>query len=79
MWDEVCRRLVCVRGKFRKQLADYLRKARGAQTYAEFSREVGISSSTLQRLEIGTQNVTIDTLENITTRLKCRMKDIFPS
>jgi DNA-binding Xre family transcriptional regulator len=67
-----------VRGRLRQQLSSYLRKRRGAQTYAEFSKEVGISTSTLQRLEVGTQNITIDTLEHIAHRLKCRIGDIFP-
>lgn len=65
-----------MRGRFRKQLADFLRRQRGEQTYAEFARRVGLSSSTLQRIEVGEQNVTIDTLELLTRRLKCRIRDI---
>lgn len=68
-----------VRVRFRKQLADFLRKQRGGQTYAQFARRIGISSSTLQRLEMGEQNITIDTLEFLTRRLKCRVRDIFES
>ena len=67
---------LCVRGRFRKQLAEFLRKQRGAETYAQFARRVGLSSSTLQRLEVGEQNVTIDTLELLTHRLKCKVGDI---
>ncbi len=66
-----------VRGRFRKQLSDFLRQQRGAQTYAEFARRVGLWSSTLQRLEVGEQNVTIDTLELLVGRLKCSVGDIF--
>jgi DNA-binding Xre family transcriptional regulator len=60
-----------------KQLADFLRHKRGELTYAQFSRRVGLSDSTLQRLEMGEQNVTLKTLEQITSRLKCSMSDIF--
>jgi len=65
-----------VPGRFRKQLADYLRQRRGDMTYAQFARKVGLSSSTLQRLEMGEQNITIDTLEALVRRLKCRVTDV---
>jgi transcriptional regulator with XRE-family HTH domain len=67
-----------VRSRLRKQLAAFLRKARGAQTYAQFARRVGISSSTLQRLEVAEQNVTLDTLEQIADRLNASVSEIFP-
>jgi DNA-binding Xre family transcriptional regulator len=38
---------------------------------------LGISDSTLHRLELGDQNITIDTLEEILKRLKCSVTDIF--
>jgi len=41
-----------VRYRLRKQLADFLRKRRGDKTFAEFSRKLGLSSSTLQRMEM---------------------------
>ena len=47
-------------------------------TFAQFEKKMGISASTLHRIEIGEQNVTIDTLEDITNRLKVSMSDIFP-
>ena len=37
----------------------------------------GISASTLHRIEICEQNVTLDMLETITNRLKVSMSDIF--
>jgi transcriptional regulator with XRE-family HTH domain len=64
--------------RLRQQLADYLRKARGAQTYAQFGRRIGMSASSLQRLEMAEQNITIDSLEKLTQRLKCDVADIFP-
>ena len=59
-----------------KQLADFLRKRRGSLTYLQFSRKVGLSDSTLHRLELGEQNVTLKTLELICSRLKCKISDI---
>jgi DNA-binding Xre family transcriptional regulator len=47
-------------------------------TFAEFERRIGVSASSLQRLEMGDQNITIDTLEQLVAKLKCRLSDIFP-
>jgi putative transcriptional regulator len=60
-----------------KQLGMFLRKRRGNLTYAQFSKKLGISDSTLHRIELGQQNVTLKTLEQITDRLRCRIPDIF--
>ena len=60
-----------------KQLGAFLRKKRGNLTYQQFSRKVGISDSTLHRLEMGEQNVTLKTLEQICDRLKCGVADLF--
>ncbi len=60
-----------------KQLGAFLRKKRGGLTYEQFSRKVGISDSTLHRMELGQQNVTLKTLEQICSRLKCSISDIF--
>ena len=68
---------VSMRNRFRKQLADYLRKQRGDKSLLAFARKLGISDSTLQRLEIAEQNITIDTLEQIVDRLKCDLSDVF--
>jgi transcriptional regulator with XRE-family HTH domain len=61
-----------------KQLGAFLRGKRGRLTYAQFAKRMGISDSTLHRLEMGDQNVTLKTLEHIARRLRCRMADIFP-
>jgi transcriptional regulator with XRE-family HTH domain len=63
--------------KLRKQLAAFLRKQRGEQTFQQFARKLALSDSTLQRIEIMEQNVTIDTLEHIVNRLHCKVSDIF--
>lgn len=49
----------------------YLRKRRGKLTYEQFARRVGVSKSTLQRLELGQQNFTITTLDRLMRKLKC--------
>jgi transcriptional regulator with XRE-family HTH domain len=66
-----------VRQQLRKQLGSFLRKARGESTFAQFEKRMGISSSTLHRIELGDQNVTLDTLEQIMERLKVSMAEIF--
>jgi len=63
--------------KFEKRLATFLRKRRGESTLQEFARKIGVSYSTLQRMENCQQNVTITTLELICERLKCKTSDIF--
>jgi transcriptional regulator with XRE-family HTH domain len=40
-------------------------------TLQQFARKAGISDSTLQRLESGEQNITLQTLEKILGNLKC--------
>ncbi len=65
-------------GKLRLQLGAYLRRRRGDLTYAQFAKKLGLSSSTLHRLELGEQNVTLETLETLLTKLNCRISDLFP-
>ena len=66
-----------MRQKLRKHLGSFLRKARGDWTFAQFEKRMGISASTLHRIELEQQNVTLDTLESIMDRLKVSMSDIF--
>jgi transcriptional regulator with XRE-family HTH domain len=61
----------------RKQLGAYLRERRGERTLRDFGREAGLSTSTLQRLEMGEQNITVDTLENVLRKLKVTVRDVF--
>ena len=60
-----------------KQLAAFLRKKRGDLTFQQFARKTGISDSTLHRLELAEQNITLNTLEQLCDRLKCSVSDIF--
>lgn len=61
-----------------RQLARYLRKARGSLSYADFARKVGVSHTTLHRIERGEHHITLDKLETILGRLKIKLKDVFP-
>jgi DNA-binding Xre family transcriptional regulator len=60
-----------------KQLGQYLRKRRGEMTLPAFARKLGISSSSLHRMEMAEQNVTLTTLERLLKRLKCNVADVF--
>jgi len=60
-----------------KRLSAFLRKKRGDLTYQQFSRKTGISDSTLHRLEMADQNVTLKTLEQLCDRLKCGVSELF--
>ena len=60
-----------------KQLGQYLRQRRGEMTLPAFARKLGISSSSLHRMEMGEQNVTLTTLERLLKRLKCSAADVF--
>jgi DNA-binding Xre family transcriptional regulator len=59
------------------KLAKRLKIIRGKQTQGEFSRKLGISRATLNRLESATQNATLKTLEQLTKSLKCSISDLF--
>jgi transcriptional regulator with XRE-family HTH domain len=67
-----------VRYQLRRQLAEYLKRKRGDQTFQQFARKIGLSDSTLQRIEMMEQNVTIDSIQHIADRLRCKVSDIFP-
>ncbi|MGH7989158.1 MAG: helix-turn-helix domain-containing protein [Limisphaerales bacterium] len=60
-----------------KQLGQFLRYKRGKLSYPAFARKMGISSSSLHRMEMGEQNVTLKTLEFLLKRLKCSVTDVF--
>lgn len=61
-----------------KQFGRFLRQKRGAASYAVFARQLGISASTLYRLETGEQSVTLGKLEDILKKLKSKIPDVFP-
>ena len=60
-----------------KKLGRFLRTKRGDLSYPAFARKVGISSSSLQRMELGEQNVTLKTLEHLLGKLNGSMAEVF--
>lgn len=66
-----------IKNRLALELAIFLRKRRGELTYTRFARKLGVSKSTLHRMELADQNVTLDTLEHLCKRLNCGIRDIF--
>ena len=60
------------------ELASFLRKRRGETPYATFAKKLGITPSSLFRLENGQQSITLKKLQQIMDRLRCNLTDIFP-
>ena len=63
--------------KLDKQLAQFLRKTRGDQSYGTFSKKLGVTASTLFRLENCDQSITLKKLDQILDRLKVGLGDVF--
>jgi len=61
-----------------REFAHYIRGARGGLSYAEFAKNVGVSHTTLHRVERGEHHITLSKLETILNRLKIKLADIFP-
>lgn len=61
---------------YERQLAIYLRKARAEDTFRGFAKRLGISPSSLQRLEQAEQNVSLRMVQRITRRLNVSISDI---
>jgi len=64
--------------KFRKRLAQEIRRRRGEQTLKVFARKLGIPQSTLHNIENQVSSAKIDTLEQICKHLKCEIQELFP-
>jgi len=60
------------------ELGRFLRKKRGETTFRQFSKKLGLPPSTLFRLEMGYQSITLRRLQHIMGRLNCTLADIFP-
>ena len=58
-------------------MSQFIREQRGDLTLLQFSRKLGISDSSLQRIELGQQNVSLATIQQIVNRLGCSVGDIF--
>ncbi len=61
-----------------RQFARFLRKARGSLSYADFAKKVGVSHTTIHRIERGEHHITLNKLETILGRLKIKLRDVFP-
>jgi transcriptional regulator with XRE-family HTH domain len=59
------------------RLGRFLRQRRGDLSLPAFARKLGISSSSLHRMEMGEQNVTLKTLEVLLKRLKVDVAEVF--
>ena len=59
------------------KLAVFIRQKRGDRTYAEFAHILGVTPSTVFRLEQKQQSITLRSLGKILERLKCTYKDVF--
>ena len=66
-------------GNLARRLARRLVELRGETPQYLFARRLGISKSSLNRMEIGEQNVSLRTLERICQRLKIDIADLFAS
>jgi len=63
--------------KLTKRLSRKLKTLRGERTQREFARKLGISYGSLNRIEQGTQNITLATLQIICDHLKCDIDYLF--
>ena len=61
-----------------KQFGRFLRQQRGQTSYSVFAKQIGVSASTLYRLENAEQSVTLGKLEDVLKRLKACVRDVFP-
>jgi transcriptional regulator with XRE-family HTH domain len=62
-----------------RQLAKFLKEKRGELSYADFSKRVGVSYTTLHRVERGEHHLTLNKLETILNKLKVSLRDVFPN
>jgi hypothetical protein len=60
-----------------KEFAAFLKKQRGAMSYAEFSRKTGLTASSLFRLEQGQRSITLGRLHEVLKRLKMSLGGCF--
>ncbi len=65
-------------GKLAKRLSRKLLELRGETPQYLFARRLGVSKSSLNRMELGDQNVSLKTLDVLCARLKCDVTELFP-
>jgi len=59
-----------------RKVADFLRRRRGNLTYREFAPTLGLTRSTLHRLENLEQSITLAKLHAIAQRLRTSIEEI---
>ena len=64
--------------KLARRLAQKLQALRGDTPQLQYAKKLGISNSSLNRMELGEQNVTLETLEILCRKLDCDVADLFP-
>ena len=64
--------------KLARRLAKKVRGLRGDVPQMRFCRKLGISNTSLHRIEMADQNVSLKTLEVLCKKLKCDVGDLFP-
>ena len=60
-----------------RRLAENIRRRRGHMSQVAFAKKVQIGRSTINRIEIEEQNVSLKTLEQLCKALKCDIGDLF--
>ncbi len=65
-------------GQLRQKLTQEIRRRRGNTSHRDFAQQLGMSKSSLHRIEMGEQNVGLDMLEHLCRRLHCEIGDLFP-
>ena len=63
-------------GQLRQRLAAELKRRRGDKSYRDFAQQLGISKTSLYRIEMGEQNVGVDMIEQLCWRLHCKVSDL---
>lgn len=59
------------------RLGKRLRELRGEEPQLQFAKKLGISKSSLNRMELGEQNVSLKTLDTLCLRLKRDVGELF--
>jgi len=64
-------------GTLAKRLGQRLQELRGGESQLQFAKKLGVSKSSLNRMELGEQNVSLKTLDTLCRRLKCDVGELF--
>ncbi len=62
--------------KILKRIAQKFKELRGKESQLQFAQKIGISQSSLNRIENKDQNISLYVLERVAERLKIDIKDL---